>query len=85
MSESVATLIPQVGYRTMAWSGKPLEAAGAWISPDGRLLAAGHNSEVSGVEGDCLVWDIARRREVARLKGVWAQFSADSRRLFTFA
>ena len=84
-SEAVAAVVPRVGYRTMAGSGKPLETWGVVASPDGRLLAVGHHSELSGVEGDCLLWDIPRRREVARLKGICAQFSPDSRTLFTFA
>jgi hypothetical protein len=83
-SRSVATLIPRTGYRTVAASGKPIESAGAWVSPDGRLLAVGNSSDRSGVEGDCLLWDVVQGRELARLTGICAQFSADSETLFTF-
>ncbi len=83
-SESVATLLRQTGYRTVAWAGRTRETLGVWISSDQRLAVVGCVSVVTGIEGDCFLWDLARSREIARLKGIWAQFSADSRTLFTF-
>ena len=84
MTESVAALIQRTGYRTMAWAGEACESMGVWVSPDGRLGVVNCESTVAQTEGDCLLWDFSRGVEIARLKGVWAQFSADSRTLFTF-
>jgi WD40 repeat protein len=81
---SVTTLIPRTGYRTVAWAGEARASHGAWISPDGRLGVVNCESLVAQTEGDCLLWDFARGVEIARVKGVCAQFSADSRTLFTF-
>jgi serine/threonine protein kinase/WD40 repeat protein len=83
-SESVARLIPRTGYRAVAWAGQAREANGVWLSPDGRLAVVNYGPTVERTEGECLLWDFARGIELARLKGNWAQFSADSRMLFTF-
>ena len=79
------SLIPRTGYRAVAWAGQACESAGVWISPDGRLSAVNRGPAIAGTEGDCLLWDFSRGSEIAWLKGFWAQFSADSRTLFTFA
>ncbi len=84
MIESVGTLIARTGYRTVAWAGEPRATQGVWLSPDGRLGVVNYESTVAETEGDCLLWDFSRGVEIARLKGGWAQFSADSRTLFTF-
>ncbi|MFN0068069.1 MAG: WD40 repeat domain-containing serine/threonine protein kinase [Limisphaerales bacterium] len=83
-SESVAPLVSRTGYRTVAWAGHDGEAHGVWLSPDGRLAAVAYGPLLSGIEGDCLLWDFRHGREIARLKGIWAAFSADSRTLHTF-
>ena len=54
------------------------------MSADGRLAAVSYGPAAAGAEGDCLLWDFSRGREIARVKGIWAQFSADSQTLFTF-
>jgi eukaryotic-like serine/threonine-protein kinase len=84
MKESVAALIQRTGYRTVAWSREPRASNGVWMSPDGRLIVVNRDSTISQTEGDCSLWDFSRGVEIACLKGVWAQFSADSRKLFTF-
>ncbi len=83
-AECVATLLPRNSYRTMAWSGKARPTQGVWTSPDGRLGVVNSEATVPKTEGDCVLWDFVQGTEVARVKGVWAQFSADSRTLFTF-
>ncbi|HMO63971.1 MAG TPA: hypothetical protein PKE47_01875, partial [Verrucomicrobiota bacterium] len=83
-SESVAPLVSRTGYRTVAWAGHEGEVYGVWLSPDARLAAVAYGPLIEGTEGECLLWDFRRGREVARLKGIWAVFSADSRTLYTF-
>ena len=83
-AESVTALLQRTGYRTVAWAGEARRSLGVWISPDGRLGVVNGESTVARVEGDCLLWDFSRGVEIARVKGVWATFSADSRTLFTF-
>ncbi len=83
-TESAATLVGRTGFRTMAWAGAARESQGVWISPDGRLGVVNCESSVTKTEGDLLVWDFARGTEIARVKGLWAAFSADSQTLFTF-
>ena len=82
-SESVATLFQRTGYKTLAWAGQPRQAHGAWISPDGRLGVVSYVGTVAQTEGECVLWDFSKGTEIARLKGIWAQFSHDSRTLYT--
>ncbi len=81
---SVATLLRQTGYRSVAWAGEPREVFGVWVSPDGRLGVTTDGGTVSQEEGDCILWDFVRGGDLARFKGIQAVFSADSRTLFTF-
>jgi len=83
-AEFVTPLHLRTGFRTVAWAGEARTSQGVLISPDGRLGVVNCGSTVSGREGDCLLWDFASGLEIGRVKGVWAQFSADSRTLFTF-
>lgn len=83
-AESVAHLLLRPAFRTVEWAGEARETIGVWMSPDGRLLAVNRGSVVSGIEGECGIWSFPAGVEVARVKGLWAQFSADSRSLFTF-
>src|SRR5262249_45219981 len=70
----------------------PLGLLPVAASPDGSLLAVG-GGEMGGIAplrnyGEVILWDVARRRERARLKGhrstVWSlAFSADGKTLAT--
>ncbi|RYD25623.1 MAG: WD40 repeat domain-containing protein, partial [Verrucomicrobiaceae bacterium] len=84
ITESVAALLPRTGYRTMAWAGEARSPEAVFTSPDGRLGVVSYNSAIPDNEGDCILWDFRTGAEAARVKGVWAQFSADSRTMFTF-
>ena len=74
----------RTGYRTVASAGAARASLGTWLSPDGRLAAVNYGQSSETSSSECLLWDFARGAEIARLKGIWAQFSADSRTLFVF-
>ena len=83
-AESAATLVQRTGYRTVASAGAARASLGTWLSPDGRLAAVNYGQSSETSSSECLLWDFARGAEIARFKGLWAQFSADSRTLFVF-
>ncbi len=84
LSESVMSLMPCTGYRTVAWAGEARSSDGIWISPGGHLGVVNIESTREKIEGQCLLWDFPHGREIARLPGVSAEFSADGHTLFTF-
>ncbi|MDB6136135.1 MAG: hypothetical protein JWM59_4378 [Verrucomicrobiales bacterium] len=84
ISESVAPLLPRAGYRPVVWAGEARQAHAVFTSPDGRLGVVSYESAVPDHEDDCILWVFRTGAEAGRVKGVWAQFSADSRTLFTF-
>ncbi|RYD36766.1 MAG: hypothetical protein EOP86_05100, partial [Verrucomicrobiaceae bacterium] len=84
ISESVAPLLTRTGYRTEVCVGEVRQAHAVFTSPDGRLGVVSYESAIPDHEGDCILWVFRTGAEAARIKGVWAQFSADSRTLFTF-
>lgn len=83
--ELVCRLESETAFRTFASVGAPRAAQGVWLSSDGRLLAIGYPSRSGQEPGQVRLWDFARGVELARLPGFWAQFSPDSRTLYTFA
>lgn len=81
----VCRLETETAFRTFASAGQPRAAQGVWLSPDGRLLAVGYPTRSEKEPGQVRLWDFARGVELGRLPGIWAQFSPDSRTLYTFA
>jgi len=83
-SEAICAFRPRTGFRTVGWTGAPRAVNGIWLSPDSRLLALVHPASPGLPRGECRLWDFERGVEIARLPGIWAQFSPDGRFLYTF-
>jgi signal transduction histidine kinase len=84
LAESVCTFNERTGFRTVAWAGKARPISGIFLSPNSRLLVIAHPRTDDAPEGECHLWDFQRGVELAQLPGTWAEFSKDSRELFTF-
>ncbi len=80
----ISSFSPPVAFRTFAFSGGPRSALGVWISPDARLLAMSFQPSPGETNGEVSLWDFQRRVELARVPGIWAQFSGDSGFLYAF-
>jgi signal transduction histidine kinase len=82
--DSICAFLPRTGFRTFAWDGELRPNNGIWLSPDSRLLVVAHPATFANPRGECRLWDFQRGVEIARFPGIWAQFSRDSRALYTF-
>lgn len=82
--EGICAFRSRTGFRTVASVGKPRPINGVWLSPDSRLLLLVHPASLDYPNGECRLWDFARGTEIARLPGIWGQFSPDGRALYTF-
>ncbi len=80
----ISSFSPPMAFRTFGFSTKQRSSLGVWISPDARLLAISYQPSPGETNGEVSLWDFHRRVELARVPGIWAQFSGDSSSLYAF-